>query len=121
MPGDWNGFANPPGSGSVFGGVQSSPNNGIQLLPSGIYQTKINVSASGDVESGIYAWLLTSGPSTNQFGNKWGNVLVSSNTIQTYNNNGADNQVTLNNNRWYTVNFENAGYADNRAVFMETS
>jgi hypothetical protein len=121
MPGDWNGFANPPGSGSVFGGVQSSPNNGIQLLPSGIYQTKINVSASGDVESGIYAWLFTSGPSTNQFGNKWGNVLVSSNTIQTYNNNGADNQVTLNNNRWYTVNFENAGYADNRAVFMETS
>jgi hypothetical protein len=44
------------------------------------------------------------------------------NTLQNYTyNNGPDNQITVVDGKWYTANFEDAGYNANRAIFMETS
>ncbi|MEX1188154.1 MAG: T9SS type A sorting domain-containing protein [Bacteroidia bacterium] len=119
MPGAWNGYTQPPAAASVFLGDALTPGGGITLQPSGIYQTTIEVSATGDTPAGNYSWLFTS----NGFGNKWANIVpVNIGTIQTYSfNSGPDNNVTLADNRWYTVNFENTGYTDTRAIFMETS
>lgn len=123
MPGAWNGYTNPPAAGSVFGGVQSAPGNGIQLITSGTprYQTTIHCAAAGDVVAGSYGWLFTSGGG-NPWANKWVDVNVVMNTLQTYTFQGAvDNSITLADNRWYTVNFENTGYSNTRGIFMETS
>lgn len=120
MPGAWNGYTNPPAAGSVFGNVQSAPGNGIQLLPSGIYQTTF--ATPTDVADGSYAWLFTSGPGGNPYANKWVEVNVAMNTIQTYVfQGGPDNNITLAPSRWYTMNFENTGYTNTRGIFMETS
>jgi hypothetical protein len=120
MPGDWNGFTNPPAAGSVFGGVQSAPGEGILIQPSGIYQTTFSTPA--DVAAGTYQWLFTSGPSGTPYQNKWCEVNVNLNSIQTYVfNGGPNNSATLNASSWYTVNFENTGYTNTRGIFMETS
>lgn len=123
MPGQWNGFAQPVAPASAFLGDAQTPGGGITLQASGIYQTTIEVSATGDTPPGNFNWLFTSGPIGNGFNNKWSGINpVNIDNIQTYlNGNPTDNNVTLNDNRWYTVNFENAGYGSNRGIFMETS
>ena len=77
---------------------------------------------TADVPQGDYSFLFTSGPSSNAFGNKWAGVNVVMNTLQNYTfNTGADNSISLVNNSYYTVNFEDAGYTANRSIFMVTS
>ena len=126
MPGAWNGWTNPPAINSAFGGVQTT-NGKITLIThphTQRYQTIFNVAASGaDVAGGNYEFLFTSGPSGNYYSNKWNAVGVNINQLQTYTkqSGGANNNVTLTDNKWYTVNFENIGYVNARAIFMETS
>jgi hypothetical protein len=44
------------------------------------------------------------------------------NTLQLYTKEGAaNNNITLVNGKWYTMNYEDLGYVDTRAIFMETS
>lgn len=122
MPGTWNGWTNPPSNNLVLAGIQA---NGGTLLPStGLgqnhYQTIINTPTN--IAAGSYTFLFTSGPSTNYFQNKWAGVNVTMNTIQSYSfNTGADNSITLANNKYYIVNWEDKGYVDTRAIFMEMS
>jgi hypothetical protein len=44
------------------------------------------------------------------------------NTLQNYTKEGtSDNIANLIDGKWYTVNWEDLGYQDSRAIFMETS
>ena len=44
------------------------------------------------------------------------------NTIQSYSfNTGVDNTITLSDNKYYIVNWEDKGYVNSRAIFMEMS
>ncbi|MFN4298795.1 MAG: T9SS type A sorting domain-containing protein [Thermaurantimonas sp.] len=124
MPGNWNGWNNPP-TNTAIGGVQVTGGR-VQIktgLGTNIYQTIFNAASSGgDFTGGNYSWLFTSGPLSNPYTNKWAGVNVSMNTVQNYTyNTGPDNTVTLTNGKWYTVNFRNIGYANTQAIFMETS
>lgn len=124
MPGTWNNFTNPPAEGSVFG--SSTQVNG-QVTPITLgqrrWQTTIHIASSNaDTSAGTYDWLFTSGPEGNAFANKWAGVNVVMNTLQEYSfNDGEDNEITVENNKYYTVNWEDLGYQNSRAIFMETS
>ncbi|MFN3951116.1 MAG: T9SS type A sorting domain-containing protein [Thermaurantimonas sp.] len=124
MPGAWNSWTNPP-TNPALGGVQVTGGR-VQIktgLGTSIYQTIFSVATSGgDLVGGTYAWLFTSGPLTNPYQNKWANVAVTTNTVQTYTFGGAtDNTATLINGKWYTINYRNLGYSNTQAIFMETS
>ena len=125
MPGAWNSWNNPPLNNLALASYTQVPGGRVTKIPTGIprWQTVFSVAASGgDIVGGTYPWLFTSGPPTNYYQNKWAGVTISMNTLQSYTfNTGPDNNITLVDGKWYTMNFEDAGYADNRAIFMETS
>ncbi|MEX1189298.1 MAG: T9SS type A sorting domain-containing protein [Bacteroidia bacterium] len=124
LPGEWNDFTNPPEQGSVFGSATQV--NG-QVTPITVgqkrWQTTVHIAeTSADTSAGTYAWLFTSGSLANPYGNKWAGVNVAMNTIQNYQYNaGDDNTITVENDKYYTINWEDVGYAPTRAIVMETS
>ncbi len=126
LPGQWNGWTNPPTNNlalasytQVVGGQVTKISNGTNAH----WQTKLHAAlVGGNVVGGSYDWLFTSGPGGNPWANKWAGVNVTMNSIQNYTfNNGADNNVTLTNDKWYTINWEDIGYMDSKAIFMETT
>jgi hypothetical protein len=124
MPGGWNGWTNPPVNNLALASATQVPGGRIVKFSTGItrWQTIFSVAASGgDIVGGSYPWLFASGGS-DPWGNKWANVNVTMNTLQLYTIGGAtDNSITLTNGKWYTMNFQDAGYVSTRAIFMETS
>ena len=124
MPGSYNGYTNPPATGSVFGGIESS---GKLLVDNGLgtgrYKTTINVQASGgDIVAGTYTWLFTSGPTGSPWGNKWAGTTVGFDQVQGYTyNSGSDNSVTVANGYYYTVVFQDNGYTGSNAAWLKTS
>lgn len=127
MPGAWNeekGWYNPPTNLALANNNQQ-PGGKLSKISVGTlrWQTVFSVAATGaDLAGGTYSWLYTSGPSTNYYSNKWAGVTVTFNTLQEYTHNtGSDNSITLANGKWYTMNWEDKGYANTRAIFMETS
>ncbi len=124
MPGAWNSWANPPTVMALANGNQTTGGK-ITKITTGTprWQTTIHVAESGgDITGGTYEWLFTSGPSDNYFSNKWAGVSITMNTLQTYTfNTGANNNIAVSNGKWYTVNWEDKGYTNTRAIFMETS
>lgn len=124
MPGTWDGFSNPPTVDALRNPNQSASGD-ITLITAGTqrYHTTIHCATTGgDVAPGTFTWLFTSGASGNYFGNKWANVTVSMNTIQSYTHQGGtDNSITVADGKWYTVNFEDIGYTNTNGIFMETS
>ena len=124
MPGQWNGFTNPPEANSVFGSA-TQVNGGLTLITTGQrrWQTSIHIAESNaDTSAGTYSWLFTSGPTNNPYANKWAGVNVVMNTIQSYSfNTGADNVISLENDRYYTFNWEDIGYFSTRAIVMPTT
>jgi hypothetical protein len=126
MPGAWNAWENPPVNHLALASSTQVTDGEIYRRSTGLsahYHTIIHcATAGGDIAPGPFEWLFTSGPSDNAFANKWSAVDVSLNTIQQYTKEGADNNtITVADNKWYTVNFEDSGYGDTRAIFMETS
>jgi len=125
MPGAWNSWTNPPTNNLALASATQVPGGRVTKIAVGAtrWQTSFSVAATGaDLIGGNYEWLFTSGSSSNYYQNKWSNVTVAMNTLQTYTKEGAsNNSVTLINNKWYTVNWEDLGYQDSRAIFMETS
>jgi len=125
MPGQWNDWENPPANKPAL--ANSNQVTGGQIIKINIgtprWQTIFSVDASGaDLVGGSYDFLFTSGPADNAFNNKWAGVNADQNTLQTYTYQGAtDNNITLTNGYWYTMNWEDSGYEDTRAIFMETS
>lgn len=124
LPGQWNEFTNPPDSGSVFGSFTQTL-GGVKLINTGTrrWQAHLQVANTGaNAQPGLTDFLFTSGPSSNAFANKWAGVNVISDSLQNYQfNAGADNRINLQNNKVYTMNWEDRGYMTNRAIFMETS
>ncbi|HUM47816.1 MAG TPA: hypothetical protein PLD84_12875, partial [Chitinophagales bacterium] len=159
LPGTWDAFtnppnkavyrmANPPGTSievpcgtDVVGGTINLFNN---LYPSGQLATSMyraSFAAADAGGAGNYNFLLTSGPCSNFFQNKWSRsniaftgVGVTLNTVQTYyhcNTAGAgspagcvdwgNTDITLSAGKYYTLNFADIGYANTTAVFFETS
>ncbi len=127
MPGAWDNWDNPP-TNLVFAGEAETSGGKVKLMTelSSVYQTKFHVAASGgNVTGGTYEFLFTSTSYGDPWGNKWTDVNVTVNTLQTYtyhnDGGGSNNSVTLSNDKWYTMNFENIGYEDTRAIFMQIS
>ena len=125
MPGAWNGWTNPPANNLALASNTQVPGGKITIDTVGTtrWKTIFSVAATGgDLVGGTYAWLFTSGPSSGAFNNKWAGVNVVMNTLQTYVYQGAaDNNITIVNGKWYSVNWEDKGYMSSKAIFMETS
>lgn len=124
LPGGWNGWNNPPANNLALASYTQLPGGRVTRIVAGIphWQTIFSVAPSGgDVAGGTYSWLFTSGPYGSPWNNKWANVSVALNTLQQYTyQGGSDNTITVSNGKWYTMNFEDAGYGNTRAIFMET-
>ena len=125
MPGTWNAWTNPPTNNLAFASSTQVTDGRIELIDVGTtrWQTIFQVAATGgDIAEGTYTWLFTSGPEASAFSNKWSGVTVTLNTLQEYTYQGTtDNSISLSNNHWYTMVWEDAGYENTRAIFMETS
>ena len=127
MPGAWNTptpWTNPPANLALASATQVTGGK-VAKIATGTtrWQTIFSVAATGgDLVGGTYVWLFTSGPTGAYYQNKWAGTTVSMNTLQNYTFQGAtDNSITIVNNKWYTMNWEDKGYVNNRAIFMETS
>lgn len=125
LPGVWNGWTNPPSNNLALASFTQVTNGRVTKITTGTtrWQTIFSVAATGaDIVGGTYNWLFTSGPNANAFQNKWAGVTVAMNTLQDYTfNSGADNSITVTNGKWYTMNWQDQGYAASKAIFMETS
>jgi hypothetical protein len=121
MPGTYDGFNNPPTVDALRNPVQSASGDLVVDANLGVQRIVTEIAVPGDVASGTFNWLFTSGPVGGYFNNKWAGVTVNVDNIQTYTfNAGPDNSVTLSDG-FYTVNFEDIGYSDCRAIWMYTS
>lgn len=125
MPGAWNEWTNPPSNNLALASSTQVTDGRIHKISTGTprWQTILKVAITGgDLTEGTYEWLFTSGPTSNAFQNKWSAVTVVPDSLQTYTKEGvANNTITLENGKWYTMNWEDIGYADTRAIFMKTS
>ncbi|NVO21590.1 MAG: hypothetical protein HXX13_17950 [Bacteroidetes bacterium] len=125
MPGAWNTWVNPPSNKLALASSTQVTNGRVVKIATGTtrWQTIFSVAASGgDLTGGAYGFVFSSGSSSNPWGNTWKNVTVAMNTLQTYTYNGSsDNQITITNGKWYTMNWKDNGYASTQAIFMETS
>ncbi len=125
MPGEWNGWTNPPTNNLALASSTQVTNGRIIKIYLGItrWQTIFSVAENdADLVGGTYEWLFTSGSTGNPWGNKWAGINVTINALQNYSyNSGANNTITLINGNWYTMNWEDSGYVPTRAIFMETS
>ncbi len=125
MPGSYDSpsFSDPP-TINAFAGVQKVGGTFLPdtSLSTRRYKTLINVGT--DVPAGSYQFLFTSGPAAGESNNKWTDVTVSTNTVQsyTYHNDGggANDNVTFAAG-YYTVNWQDNGYTGTNAAFLFTS
>ncbi len=141
LPGTWNGYVNLPdpinnrairgtNSNNCGGGTNYCTTAGVNKWNSAtggtaVWKTTIRAAASGgDFAGGTYLFVISSGNASNGgvWDNKWVNVNVAMNTLQTYSyNSGPDNRITLINDNWYTFNWLDIGYGSTKAIFMATS
>ena len=114
MPGDWNGWTNNTGMGGDFD---------LQRTSLGTLRWQTTFQYNGQTGNQQFKFVSTS--HGDAWGNQWaGNssVAVKSLVQFTYGTpSNPNNQVSLVQNRWYTVVFEDKGYQNSRAIFMETS
>jgi hypothetical protein len=125
MPGAWNGWTNPPTNNLALASFTQVPGGLVTKITTGIprWQTTLKAAATGgNIVGGTYQWLFTSGPTGSLWNNKWCNVNVIMNTLQTYIKQGTNNNsITVVNGKWYTMNWKDNDYTNTQAIFMETS
>jgi 1,4-alpha-glucan branching enzyme len=127
MPGNWDNWMNPPENPAFAGAAQAGGQLTMVPLGNPVYQTTFQCANDGDVAAGDYSFKFTSGPIDNIWQNQWGSVNAITNTLQEYTygtisgTTPENNSITLTDNRWYVMNWDNTGYADTRAIFMELS
>ena len=123
IPGDYNGFINPPSEDAFRSENQSA--GSVMLIDQGTRRwqtTFLTAATGGSATAGSYEGLFTSGPTGNPFANKWANVNVVFDQLQGYVKEGGDNNnVTLTNGEWYTINWQDQGYQNTNAIWMVTS
>ena len=124
MPGSWDNWNNPP-ENVVFGGDVQVSGGQLQLknFETSVYQTIFYVNDDNGVSSGNQEFKFTSGPLNNIWQNQWAPVDVQMNILQeyTFETDMYNNTITLQNDHWYVMNFENIGYENTHAVFWEFS
>lgn len=131
LPGNWNGWTNPPAANSVFGSYTQVSGGKVTKIQTGTprWQTTIKVAESGgDIQGESYEFLFTSGPVNNSYNNSWRKTsTVAFDQLQTYDRYGSggtnfNNQITVDNGFWYVMNWEDKGYTENtQAIFMRLS
>ena len=116
MPGNWNGWDNPPAANSPLGSEFQVSGGGVKKLTDGTTRWKTTFTGlSGG------AFLFTSGGG-NPWANKWCEVNVTMNTLQNYVfQGGPNNNITCNPAKYYTMQWKDNGYSNTQAIFMETS
>lgn len=116
MPGDWNNWENHTGMGGDFD---------LQRIATGTLRWQTRFQYTGETGPQDFKFVSTTGFDNDSWGNQWAaNTSVSLNILETFNYGTPahpDNTVELTQNNWYTVVFEDNGYANARAVFMETN
>ncbi len=120
MPGTWNGFTNPPATGSAF------LNLGYQCGGPNRYVGRFCVSA--DAPAGAQSFKLTSDAFGNPYGNQWslngGTVVFNTPQLYQYCSScGAmgNTNITLTAGRCYTVLFQSMGYGNTNVNIIETA
>lgn len=113
MPGQWNGWANSTSMGGDFD---------LQRITSGTLRWSATFEFTG--ATGTQQFKFASTSFGDPWGNQWaGNTAVQINALQnfTYGTpSEPNNGIAVTQGKWYTVLFEDSGYANTRAVFMET-
>ncbi len=114
MPGSWNEWNNEQNMGGPFDLVKI--NTGTPR-----WKTTFEFTAN----SGEQQFKFVSTSFGDVWGNQWaGNTQLQPNQLGSYTYgtpSDPDNAIHLQQNKWYTVVFEDSGYEDTRAIFMETS
>ncbi|MDD4373044.1 MAG: T9SS type A sorting domain-containing protein [Bacteroidales bacterium] len=112
MPGDWNSWTNNLNMGGPFD--LSKVNTGTAR-----WQTSFEYTGT----SGVQEFKFVSTSFENDWGNQWtGNAAVSLDALNNFQfGDYGNNSVSLINGNWYTIVYEDSGYGDTRAIFMETS
>ena len=114
MPGDWNAWVNTPGMGGAFD---------MQKVQSGTARWQTTFQYTGT--SGDQNFKFVSTSFADPWGNQWaGNTAVTINGFSnvTYGTpSEPNNKVSMVQNKWYSVIFEDKGYVATRVNFMQTS
>lgn len=114
MPGTWNGWTNNTNMGGDFD---------LQRIAIGTLRWHTTFHFTG--ETGPQEFKFASTGFDNPWQNEWaGNISVIKNGFSNFiygSPSNPNNQINLTSNKWYTVNFEDQGYQNTRAIFMETS
>lgn len=119
MPGSWDSWTNPPTIDALKSAGQGGEIEKIEL-GTDVYQAEFSVP--GDLPAGSHEFKFSSGPSTNYWANVWGDGSFSVNIVgNTIHGAGPNNTITLSSDKFYVVNYEDNGYGDTRALFMELS
>jgi hypothetical protein len=118
MPGDWNSWGNPPATGSPLGNEFQVSGGGLKKLTDGLTRWKTTFTGLSGGQ-----FLFTSGPSAQPWNNKWNETTIVMNTLQnyTFQGGGANNSITCNPAKHYTMVWKDNGYSNTQAIFMETS
>jgi hypothetical protein len=124
MPGTYDSptWSNPP-TKPALQGIETP--GGLFLLDNSLatakYKTVIHVAAAGDFATGTYDFKVSSGPTSNYWANSWGKGgTMALNTVEPMYFGGGNSTLTFNDAKYYTVNFQDAGYVNSNMVVMET-
>lgn len=114
MPGDWNAWTNSLNMGGAFD---------LQKITTGTIRWHTKFQYTGT--TGPVAFKFVSGGSGNPWYNQWANTSFSINqiisNIQYCGCDIPNNNINITNGKWYTVNWQDLGYTNTNAIFMETS
>lgn len=113
MPGDWNGWNNTNGMGGDFDLTKIAV--GTVRWHTIFQYTGLTGNQNFKFVSG------TTDPWYNQWAQNTGVTLNSFNSFTFCTPCATNNTVSLTNGKWYTINFEDKGYVNTNAIFMETS
>lgn len=125
IPGNWNSWANLPSNGSPVGS-EVQVNGGVKLITSGTrrYHATVPANLTGTTEF-VFISTDNDGDPWNDPGlNKWASVdPVNLNQIQSYtfSDIASNNKISTINGRFYTTNWQDIGYSNTNAVWMETT
>ena len=125
MPGAWNAWTNLPTNNLALANPNQVSGGRLIKITQGQprWQTIFSVAASGgDMVGGTYEFVYSSGPSDGPYNNTWKNSSFSMNSLADLTfSAGSNNSITISNDKWYSMNWMDVGYANTQAIFMETS
>jgi hypothetical protein len=124
MPGSYNEWTNVPTNNAFANSNQAVGGRLVRMNHGQLHwQTIFSVAAAGaDISAGAYEFKFSSGPAGGYWNNTWGDGLFMMNTLTTVGYGAtSNNSISFSNDKWYTMNWMDNGYANTQAIFMETS